>query len=123
MTQSPRSHAVQRYCGLVPVGTFLLLSLIGVFVSAFFPSVPLELGCNRHNLSEGRIYALLTYAFVHDGLIHLVSVSCLLLLSVYFFGQMLSRNEIGVLIVGSILLGAVSFCLFRKESAALIGGA
>ena len=123
MNQNPRSLAVQRYSGLIPAATFLSLSSLGILASAFFPSFVSELGCDCHNLLGGKIYTPLTYAFVHAGLIHLVSVGFSLLLSVYFLGEMLSRNEIWLLIGGSLLLGAGSFCLLMKQSGILIGGA
>lgn len=105
------------------MGTVLLFSVIGVCASALFPSITSELGCSRQNLINWKVHTLLTYAFLHGGLIHLITVGFSLLLSVYFFGNMLLRKEIWTLIAGSVVLGALLFCIPNKQPGTLVGGA
>jgi membrane associated rhomboid family serine protease len=110
--KSPVTH---RYSGLIPVVAFLLVCTAGFLVSVFFPNAIGYLGCSRSNVTSGRIHALVTCAFFHVSLAHLLRVGASLLISTWFIADMLPRGKIWVLMFGSSVLGAILVCLMEKS--------
>ena len=85
-TRSAESGVVRRW----PVTNALLFVNVGAFIAQvlikrFFPHFPLEryLGLSLHGLHEGFLWQLLTFQFLHGGIIHLV-LNCW---GIYVFGH------------------------------------
>jgi membrane associated rhomboid family serine protease len=122
MSKSDKPHArlAERCCGAAPVASLLFLMMVGFVMSRLNPELVHDLACSRESLLSMRLYTLITYALWPTGIEHLFYVSISLILSVYFIGDLLTRQQIWLLTAGSAVLGGVLFSL--TFSVQLVGG-
>ena len=118
-----RIGLTKKFSGAIPVGSFLLFCVAGLFTWLLFPDLHKYLGCSRENLLGMRLHTLVTYSALHFSVGHLLRVTVSSLLSVWFIEDSLSKKNITVLILGSALLGAALFCVLVKPPGTLVGGA
>ena len=107
-TMSQALTPVVKWLFYISVGSFILITLSRLFGHLAPSFLVSNLGASLNGILHGKIWQLITYAFVHAGLFHLMFN----LLAIYFFGQRLEHRWgsssflkfVIVVIVGAVLV-------------------
>ncbi|MFQ5753668.1 MAG: rhomboid family intramembrane serine protease, partial [bacterium] len=100
-----------------------VLFFIGLLLGLFYPEIVsiLELSPER-SLSPLYWYTFFTYSFIHIDIFHFLFISLSIVFSGLIIEKYLSRYIMIIIIIGSMILGGIIYCLITPMSVSYIGG-